>query len=83
MISEQNKSVAEKAKLIYVELLQNKLEASHLNQFVAIEPASGDHFIAESFSQAVASARKSYPDRISFVIRVGHNAALHLGGVST
>ena len=39
--------------------------------------------IAESFSQAVAAARKSHPNRISFVIRIGHEAALHLGGVTT
>ena len=82
MISEQNRNEAENAKHIYVDRLQSKLEASHLNQFVAIEPASGDHFIAESFSQAVANARKAHPGRISFVIRIGHNAALHLGGVS-
>ena len=44
MITEQNRNVAENAKHIYVERLQSKLEASHLNQFVAIEPASGDHF---------------------------------------
>ncbi len=81
MISEQNKSVSEKAKQIYTERLQSKLETQHMNQFVAIEPESGDHFIADSFSQAVANARKTYPDRISFVIRVGHKAALHIGGM--
>ena len=82
MISERSKSVAEKGMRIYADRLQSDLEAKHLNQFVAIEPESGDHFIADSFSNAVAAARGKYPDRLSFVIRVGHNAALHIGGIS-
>jgi hypothetical protein len=82
MISEHSKSVAEKAKRIYAERLQSDLEAHHLNRFVAIEPESGDHFIANSFSDAVANARRAHPARISFVIRVGHDAALHIGGIS-
>ena len=83
MISDHSKSVAETAKRIYAERLRSQLEAEHLNRFVAIEPESGDHFIADSFSQAVANARKAYPDRISFVIRVGHEAAIHIGGIAT
>lgn len=82
LISEHNQSVAEQARQIYAEFLQSEMEASHMNQFVAIEPESRDYFVADSFSQAVANARRSHPDRISFVIRVGHKAALHLGGIS-
>jgi hypothetical protein len=82
MISDHSKSVAEMAKRIYAERLRSQLEAEHLNRFVAIEPESGDHFIADSFSQAVANARKAHPDRISFVIRVGHKAAIHIGGIA-
>ncbi len=82
MISDQNQSVAERAQQIYTERLQTKLEASERNRFVAIEPESGDHFLADSFSRAVAHARTVYPERISFVIRIGHAAALHLGGIS-
>ncbi|MGB6041942.1 MAG: hypothetical protein WBF93_02185 [Pirellulales bacterium] len=82
MVSEQSLSVAEKAKRIYADQLQSELEAKHRDRFVAIEPESGEHFVADSFSQAVADARRAFPDRISFVIRVGHDAALHIGGVS-
>jgi hypothetical protein len=82
MIPQDNLKVAEKAKRIYSRQLRTDLEANHLNRFVAIEPESGDYFIADSFSQAVADARNMYPSRISFVIRVGHDAALHMGGIS-
>ena len=79
MISEHSKSVAERAKAIYAERLQADLEAEHHGRFVAIEPESADHFIADSFSQAVEAARSAHPDRISFVIRIGHEAAIHIG----
>lgn len=81
MISEHSQSVARRAKAIYSERLQSQLELEHLNQFVAIEPESEEHFVAESFSKAVAAARKAHPDRISFVVRIGHDAALHIGGI--
>jgi hypothetical protein len=82
MISEQSKSVAERAKGIYAEQLRNKLEAGEPGRFVAIEPDSGDYFLADSFSQAVALARAAHAERISFVIRIGHDAAIHLGGIA-
>lgn len=82
MISEHSQSVATRAKAIYAEKLQSQLELENPNQFVAIEPESEDSFVAESFSKAVAAARKAHPDRISFVIRIGHDAALHIGGVA-
>ena len=53
-----------------------------MNKFVAIEPESGEHFVADSFSLAVANARKAHPDRLSFVVRVGHKAAIHIGGMA-
>lgn len=81
MISENSQNVARRAKAIYAAKLQAQLESEHPNQFVAIEPESAEFFVVESFSNAVAAARKVHPDRISFVIRIGHEAALHLGGV--
>jgi hypothetical protein len=83
MISEQSKSVAERAKAIYADRLRPQLEANHPGRFVAIEPDSGDYFLADSFSQAVALARAAYSERISFVIRIGHETAIHLGGIAT
>jgi hypothetical protein len=82
MISEQTESVAARAKAIYAARLRAKLEPENQDKFVAIEPVSGDYFVSESFGQAVADARLAYPDRISFVIRVGHQAAIHMGAVT-
>ncbi|HYV38280.1 MAG TPA: hypothetical protein VE988_21535 [Gemmataceae bacterium] len=82
MISSHTTQVAERAKAIYSRQLQADLEAAHADGYVAIEPESGEHFLAESFAGAVAAARAAHPDRISFVIRIGHPAAIHLGGLT-
>lgn len=82
MTSSKTAQVAERAKAIYRERLQAELEAAHTDGYVAIEPESGEHFLANTFSEAVAAARTAHPDRISFVIRIGHQAGLHLGGLT-
>jgi hypothetical protein len=81
MVSIRTTLVAERAKAIYSQRLQAELEAAHPDGYVAIEPESGAYFLADSFARAIAAARAVHPDRISFVIRIGHPAAIHLGGV--
>lgn len=81
MVSDQTKSVIERAKRIHEERLKATLEADHSNRYVAIEPESGDHFLADTFDGAVEAARFAYPMRLSHVMRVGHAAALHIGGL--
>ena len=81
MVSDHSKDVASRAKAIYTAGLRSTLEAEHADRFVAIEPESEQYFVAESFSEAVKAARTAHPDRISFVIRIGHNAAIHIGGI--
>lgn len=83
MISAQSQSVAERAKVLYRERLQQRLEAESPGLFVAIEPDSADYFLATSFSQAVAAARGAHPERLSFVIRIGYDAAVYIGGIAS
>ncbi len=82
MVSEETKSVISRAKEIYEGRLRRSLEASHIDQFIAIEPDSGDYFIGETFDEAVKSARSKYPSKLSHTIRIGHAAAFHLGEMS-
>ena len=83
MVSARTRTVARRAKEIYDDRLQSRLLADHPDQYVAIEPESGDYFVAGSFGEAVREARTAHPDRISFVIRIGHDAAIHLGAATT
>ncbi len=82
MVSSHTQDIADRANAIYGAGLQATLESQHLGQYVAIEPDSGDFFIAQTYADAIAKARASHPDRISFVIRIGHQAAIHLGGLT-
>lgn len=82
MVSAETKSVIDRAKLLYAERLQSTLESHHRGQFVAIEPESGDHFLADTLDAAVRAARTKHPDRLSHTVRIGHPAALHLGNAS-
>ena len=76
-------SVAEQAKRFYESRLKAELEAKHRDQFVAIEPESGSYFLADEFIDAAMEAKNACPDRKSFVIRIGHEAAFHIGGFAS
>jgi hypothetical protein len=71
-------SVSAAARPIF-ESLKSRLEAQHLNRFVAIEPTSGECFIADTMSEAIGQSREKYPDRLVHTFRVGHAAAVHFG----
>jgi hypothetical protein len=78
MVSGDTKGVIERAKRIYAEQLRALLAPQHLDQFVAIEPDSGEYFLGDTFDEAVKSARTKYPARLSHTIWIGHRAACHL-----
>jgi len=59
--------------------LRHDLEPAHVDEFVAIEPDSGDYFLGKTLSEATQAARKVHPDRLTHVMRVGHRAAIHFG----
>jgi hypothetical protein len=75
--------IAQKAKELYAQELQARLEAEHFDEFVDIEPLSKSYFLARTFIDAALAARQAYPDRKSFVIRIGRLAAFHLGAAAS
>lgn len=76
-------SVAQRAKAVYAEDYRENLEANRFGDFVAIEPESRDSFVAATFIEAALAAKQSYPSRMSFVIRIGYEAAVHIGAATT
>jgi hypothetical protein len=76
-------SVPDLARRVYDLRLKLDLEANHHGRYVAIEPISGDFFLADKFIDAALAAKHAYPDRKSFVIRVGFDAAFHLGSCAS
>ncbi|HPM80965.1 MAG TPA: hypothetical protein PLF81_09705 [Candidatus Anammoximicrobium sp.] len=68
-----------KAEDVYMNRLRAVLEPEHTDDFVAIEPESGDYFLGKTLSEAIGAARRCHPDRLAHAMRVGHKAALHFG----
>jgi len=69
--------LARRAEAIYALRLKDVLEPTHRDQFVAIEPDSGDYFLGHTLSEAIGLARKAHPDRLAHALRVGHRTAVH------
>jgi hypothetical protein len=67
------------AESLYERELRSKLEPAHRDDFVAIEPISGEFYLGKTLSQAMGAARAAHPNRLSHAMRVGHPAALHFG----
>ncbi len=76
-------SIAEAAKQLYESELRKTLEADHRDEFVAIEPESRSHLLGNSFLEAAMAAKNAFPNRKSFVLKIGHKAAFHIGASST
>jgi hypothetical protein len=68
-----------RAEQIYANRLRAALEPDFVDDFVVIEPESGDHFLGKTLNEATRAARHKYPDRLTHAMRVGHRAALHFG----
>ena len=72
-------SVADAAKTVYEQDLRQMLEKQNQGDFVAIEPESRTYYITRTFLEAAMAAKESFPTRKPFVIRIGHDAAFHIG----
>lgn len=79
MSSEQSEKLARRAREIYDQRFRSKLEATNLDDFVAIEPESGEFFLGKTLTQAIQAARAAHPERLSFALRVGHGRTVQLG----
>lgn len=68
-----------KAEEIYASQFQAELEREHMDEFVAIDPVSGEYFLGGTLNEATQAARQDLPERLTHAIRIGHRAALHFG----
>ena len=75
-------SIAQIAKDVYEAEWKQLLEAEHHDEFVAIEPTSKTYYLGDTFLAAAQAAKNAHPDRRAFVLRIGHEAAFHIGATS-
>jgi len=55
---------------------EEKLKPQYVGRLVAVEIESGDYFLGRTGSEAVAEAKKKYPNKIFYLARVGARAAI-------
>ena len=79
MTQHSQDSVAVAARRLYDERLRDALEPVYNDEFVAIEPVSGEYFLARTLSEAIGASRSRYPDLLAHALRVGHRATIHFG----
>ena len=79
MVSKKTEDVVQRATRLYEGQLRDTLERSNMNDFVAIEPDSGEYFFGKTLSEAIQASRAAHPDRLAFALRVGHSAAVQIG----
>jgi len=79
MISQESQELARQAEWIYEHRLKASLEQAYAGAFVAIEPTSGEYFVGARVSEAIGAARRAYPHRVAYAMRIGHRTAVHLG----
>ena len=79
MTAQDTDEFVRRAEEMYASRLRSILEPKHVDEYVAIEPDSGDYFLGKTLSEATRVARQAHPDRLTHVMRVGHKAALHFG----
>lgn len=75
-------SVAETAKAVYESEYRVQMEAENMGRFIAIEPDSEKYFVGETFVEAAMAAKVNEPSKMPFVIKIGSDAAVHLGAAS-
>lgn len=71
------------AKSVYESELRESLEREFSGQYVAIVTAPRCHFVRPTFLEAAMAAKEAEPQQTPFVIRIGHDAAFHIGAAST
>ena len=59
--------------------LREALEAGHRDEFIAVEPVSRTYYLGHTMVEASRQARTAFPNRRSYLMRVGHQSAMQIG----
>jgi hypothetical protein len=78
--AEVTDELAESGQRLYDERLRALLEPEHEGEFVAIVPESERYFLGPTGLAALRAGRRELPDKLFYLLRVGSDAAYHLGG---
>ena len=77
---EASDDLVESGQRLYDERLRELLEPSQAGRYIAIEPISGKYFLGDAGTEALLEARRTHPEAMFYLARVGFPAADTLGG---
>jgi hypothetical protein len=81
--SESTKSdLVERGQTTYRQLA-SILEPSHVGEFVAVEPDSGQYFLGDTASEALVAAHAAMPNNLFYLTCVGRATAHTVGRHAT
>ncbi len=75
--------LVERGQTTYRQRLASILEPSHIGEFVAVEPDSGQYFLGDTASAALVAAHAAMPNNLFYLTRVGRETAHTVGGHAT
>jgi hypothetical protein len=78
--TEATDDLAESGQRLYDERLRALLEPEHEGEFVAIDPDTERYFLGQTGLTALRAGRRALPDKLFYLLRVGHDAAYRVGG---
>jgi len=73
--------IADKGSLIY-DKIKVQYEPEKNGEFLAIEIDSEKVYLGKSSSEVVELARAAYPDKVFYVVKIGHSAAETLASLA-
>lgn len=62
--------IVRKSEEIY-QNIKTEMEANHKGKFLAIDPESGDYYLAKTSLEAILNGRKEHPNTVFYIIRIG------------
>lgn len=71
--------IAHQGEKVY-QKVSKQIEKKHMGDFMAIEVESGKYFLGQNQMEALERAKKQFPTKIFYLMKVGFPAAITFSG---
>jgi len=71
--------IAQKGTQIY-QKISKQIEKAHSGDFIAIEVKSGEYFLGQTQIEAIEKAKKHFPTKIFYLMKIGFPSAVTFSG---
>lgn len=82
MVISNPREAAERGEKIYNDKYKSAFEAEHYGKYVAIDINAEEAYVADSPEDAITSARKSRPQGVFHLVKVGSTGAFRVSYTS-